>query len=202
MLDSMDATHFSGLSNDPYVQQALWALPTGTNVPLITVIAYGLNQHYNSDGTWPPVSSQWVTLAQAKTLLKWEGMKMAVQRGDPGRYLAEPFTASVRNLLLEGCPSAWKPYLIPVVMTAQGLTISDMIEKLGQLGELPGLEKPDGPPQLGTPKMKRGKEGSRVNVLICSANYSRRVSRKRTLMGNRLVCCVVWLKRRGVGFEV
>lgn len=74
---------------------------------------------------------------------------MAVQRGDPGSYMTGPLTAAVCNLLLEGCSRAWNPYLILFVMTAQGMTISDMIEKTGQLGELPGLEKPKGSLQTG-----------------------------------------------------
>lgn len=84
---------------------------------------------------------------------------MAVQRGDPGKYLAEPFTASVRNLLLEGCPAAWKPYMIPVVMTAQGMTVSGMIEKIGRLGELPGLDKPSNLPRNEVPKTRQEEKG-------------------------------------------
>lgn len=127
---------------------------------------------------------------------------MATQRGDPGRYLAETFTVSVRNLLLEGCPAAWKAYLIPVFMTAEGLTISDMIEKLGQRGELPGLEKPGGLPRsdFSRPRGQGGDRGNRVSVLVCSTNSSKMAFQKRTSTGNRLACCVVWRKKRGITF--
>uniref|UniRef100_A0A8C0HHX8 Uncharacterized protein n=1 Tax=Buteo japonicus TaxID=224669 RepID=A0A8C0HHX8_9AVES len=114
LIDSVDASKFLGLTTDPYVHSALRRMTLG-----------GANS--------------WATLQQAIALLKAEGMKLAVGMGDPGLYLDQPLLPGSRNLLLEGCPAGWRPYLIPLFMAEQGTPISQVIEKLGQMGDLPGI---------------------------------------------------------------
>lgn len=65
-IDSIDATKFLGLTTDPYVQSALWQIPwEGENIPLVTVIANGLDNRHTSDGAWlqqRKVGLHWLTL--------------------------------------------------------------------------------------------------------------------------------------------
>ncbi|KAJ7414466.1 hypothetical protein BTVI_40984 [Pitangus sulphuratus] len=131
VINSVDSMCFIGLTGDPYVHAALRQVPEGQNYSLVTVIANGFSDRHMNDGTWPPTSNQWVTLHQAILLLKQEGMKLAVQFGNPGTYLDQPFTPNTRNMLLEECPSQWRPYLIPILMTTQVNPTREIIEKLG-----------------------------------------------------------------------
>ncbi|KAJ7399313.1 hypothetical protein BTVI_116104 [Pitangus sulphuratus] len=139
VIDRVGSVRFIGLTGDPYVYDALHHVPEGQNFSLVTVIANGFSDRHTNDGAWPPTSNQWVTLQQVIFLLKEEGMKLAIQFGNPETYLDQPFKPNTHDMLLEGCPSQWRPYLIPILMTTQGNPTQEVIEKLGQLGDLPGL---------------------------------------------------------------
>lgn len=101
---------------------------------------------YTNDGAWPPVGTGWVTLPQAVQFLKAGGMKQAVELGMPGSYLDQPFLPRIHKALLEGCPEMWLPYLIPFLMTCQGNPVSEIIEQVNQMSDLPRFMGKDRPP--------------------------------------------------------
>lgn len=84
-------------------------------------------------------AKSWAMLQQAIAILEAEGMKLAVSMGHLHLYLGQPLLPGSCNLLLKGCLAGWRPYLIPLLMVEQGNPILQVIEKLGQMGDLPGI---------------------------------------------------------------
>lgn len=92
----------------------------GVNRTLVALIAEGLADRHTNDRVWPPGAKNWATLQQAITLLKAKGMKLAVGMGELSLYLEQPLLPGSRNLLLEGYPAGWRPYLIPLLWQSRG----------------------------------------------------------------------------------
>lgn len=66
-------------------------------------------------------------------------MKVAIGMASPELYLQQPLMAGIRNRVLAGCLKKWKPYMIPLLLGEQGNMLEQVVEKLHQLSDLPGL---------------------------------------------------------------
>ncbi|KAJ7413457.1 hypothetical protein WISP_90573 [Willisornis vidua] len=173
VVDDVDATKFLGITNDVYVQNALRRVTQtpGTNKTLVSVIAEGLRDQFTNAGSWQDGSSSWVTLHQAIQILKGEAMKLAIELSSPELYMRQPLLPVMRNKLLEGCPLPWKPYIIPLLVSNPGAPTEEIVERLQQLSDLPGLPSTDKAPNSGhkhnndtRPKTGEGERGERTRL--------------------------------------